>query len=115
MRGPIVPVGIGERVVQIQRKRTVSRAVVAVAAYMRACRTLSPFLISRGEDSPLFAYANSPYWASGFKESAAPMIQEEEESAQFKSNANAPQAEPALQSPPTSAYLTPVEDQHASE
>ena len=61
MRGPIVPVGIRERVVQIQRKRTVSRAVVAVATYMRVCRTLSPFLISRGEGSPLFAYANSPY------------------------------------------------------
>jgi len=42
MAAAIVPVGIGQRVVDIQRKRATSGTVVAVAANMRACRTLNP-------------------------------------------------------------------------
>ena len=42
LRAAIVPVGIGQRVVQIQRKRAVSRTVVAVAAYMRAAVLYPP-------------------------------------------------------------------------
>lgn len=81
MAAAIVPVGIGQRVVEIQRKRATSGTVVAVAANMRACRTLNPIKNMRGECSPLFAYANSPYYASGFKERPQPMSQPETDSA----------------------------------